>query len=85
MENSEILGFQFEPAKALQPDSSSGESWETFSSADSEPSTTSQNEVSVDTWCKCFNCSQMPITKDCLSYHKLNACKYFKIKRLHIY
>ena len=29
MENNEILGFQFEPTKALQPDSSSDESWET--------------------------------------------------------
>ena len=36
MENSEILGFQFEPTKALQPDSSLGESWETCLSADSE-------------------------------------------------
>ena len=36
MENSEILGFQFEPTKALQPDSSSGESWEICLSADSE-------------------------------------------------
>ena len=33
MENSEILGFPFEPAKTLQPDSSSGASWEIFSSA----------------------------------------------------
>ena len=40
MENSEVLGFQFEPTKALRPDSSSGKSWETCSSADSEPSTT---------------------------------------------
>ena len=40
MENSEILGFQFEPTKALQPDSSSGESLEIFSSADSELSET---------------------------------------------
>ena len=40
MENSEILGFQFEPTKALQPDSSSGENWETCSSADSEPNAT---------------------------------------------
>ena len=36
MENSEILGFQFEPTKALQPDSRLGESYEFFSSADSE-------------------------------------------------
>ena len=35
-ENSEILGFQFEPTKALQSDPSSGESWKTCSSADSE-------------------------------------------------
>ena len=55
MENAEILGFQFKPIKALQPDSSSGESWETCSSADSEPSTTRRNEASVDTWCMCFN------------------------------
>ena len=49
MENSKILGFQFEPFKALQHDPSSGESWETCSSADSEPSTTRRNEASVDT------------------------------------
>ena len=42
MENSKILGFQFAPTKVLQPDPSSGKSWETCSSADSEPSTTSQ-------------------------------------------
>ena len=59
MENSEILGFQFEPTKALQPDRSSGESWETCSSADSEASTPRRNEASVDTWCMCFNCSQI--------------------------
>ena len=44
MENGEILGFQFELTKALQRDSSSGESWKNCSSADSEPSTTRQNE-----------------------------------------
>ena len=43
MENSEVLGFQFEPTKALQPDPNSGENWETCLSADSEPSTTMQN------------------------------------------
>ena len=59
MENSEILGFQFEPSKALQPDSSSDESWETCSSANSEPSTTRRNKVSGDTWCMRFNCSQI--------------------------
>ena len=54
MENSKA-----EPNKAFQPDPSSGESWETCSSADSEPSTTRRNEASVDTWCMCFNCSQI--------------------------
>ena len=48
MENVEILGFQFEPIKELQPDSSSGESWETCSLADSERSTTRRSEASVD-------------------------------------
>ena len=51
MENSEILGFQFEPNKALQPDSRSGESWEIFSLAGSEISIFRRNEVSVDHWC----------------------------------
>ena len=59
MENSEILDFQFEPTEAPQPDSSSDESWETCSKVESEPSTTRQNEASVDTWCMCYNCSQM--------------------------
>ena len=58
-ENSEILGFQFEPTKALQPDSSSGESWKTRSSADSKPSATTRNEASADTWCMCFNYIQI--------------------------
>ena len=51
MENSEILSFQFELTKALQPGSSSGKKWEICSSADSEPSTFSQNKALVDTWC----------------------------------
>ena len=54
-----MLGFQFEPTNALQTDSKSGESLETCSSADSEASTTRRNEASVDTWCMCFNCSQI--------------------------
>ena len=59
MENSEILGFQFEPTKAIQPDPSSGKNWETCSSVDSEPSTARGNETSVDTWSMFFNCSQI--------------------------
>ena len=59
MENSEILGFQYEVTKALQSDPSLGESWETCLSPDSEPSTTRQNEASVGTWYMCFNCSQI--------------------------
>ena len=85
MENNEILGFQFEPTKALQPDSGSCENWETCSSVDIEPSTNTQNEASADTWCICLNCIQMLTTKECLCYHELNACKYFKIKKLYIY
>ena len=77
MENSEILGFQFEPTKTLQPESSLDESWETCST-DSEPSTTRQNEASVDTWCMYLNCSQMPTTKECLCCHELDPCDYFK-------
>ena len=51
MENSEILGFQFEPNKAIQPDSSSSESWEIFSLAGSEISIFRRNEASVDHLC----------------------------------
>ena len=51
MQNSEILGFQFEPNKALQADSSSGKSWETYSSADSKPNTFRRNKALVDTLC----------------------------------
>ena len=59
MENSEILGFQFEPTKALQSlIPSLSESWETCSLADIER-TTRQSKASVDTWCMCFNCSQI--------------------------
>ena len=48
MENSEILDFQFEPNKALQPDSGSVKSSKTCSSADREPSTARPNEISVN-------------------------------------
>ena len=51
MENSEILGFQFEPNKAIQPDSSSSESWEIFSLAGGEISIFRRNEASVDHLC----------------------------------
>ena len=51
MENSEILGFQLETTKAHQPDSSLGESWKHFSSADSELSIFRQNEASADHLC----------------------------------
>ena len=61
MWNSEIVVFQFELTKALQPDSSLGESWETCSSVDIERSNTRQNEASIDTWFMCFKCSQMRI------------------------
>ena len=54
MENSGILGFQFEPTKSLQPDSSSGERWETCSTVDSP-----DEQASVDTWRMLFNCSQI--------------------------
>ena len=84
MENREILGFQFKPTKMLQPDSSSNESWETCST-DSEPNTTEQNKASVDTWCICLNCSQMPTKKEHLCCHELDACNYFKIKGFYIY
>ena len=73
MENSEILGFQFESTKALQPYSSSDESWETCS-IDSKPSTTRRNKASVDTWCMCPNCTQMPTKKECFCYHEFDAC-----------
>ena len=53
-----LWGFdvQFEPTKALQPDSSSDENWETCSSADSEPNATTWKEASADAWYMCFNC-----------------------------
>ena len=51
MQNSEILGFQFEPTKALQTDSIKVESYEIFSSADSEINIFRQNEASVDHLC----------------------------------
>ena len=85
MENSEILGFQFQPTKALQSDSNLGESWETCSSADSEPCTARRNEASVDTWCMCVNYNQMPTTKECFCCHELDAWDYSKIKGFYIY
>ena len=79
MENSEILDFQFEPTKALQPDSGSGKSSKTCSSADREPSTARPNEISINDWCICFNHSQKPAAKKWLCYLELNACEYFKM------
>ena len=51
MQNIEILGFQFEPTKVFQPNSSSGESWEIFSSAVKELSIFWLNEASADNLC----------------------------------
>ena len=48
MENSEILGFQFGPTKVLQPDSSLGKVWETFSPANSDLSIFRRNEAPFD-------------------------------------
>ena len=44
MEISEILGFQLSLPRALQPDPSSDEIWETYSSAESKQSIIRQNE-----------------------------------------
>ena len=45
----EILGFQFEPTRAIH-DGSSDESWETCS----EESVSSHNmQETIDLWCKC--------------------------------
>ena len=52
MGNTEIVGFQFEPNKVLQPDSHSGESWEIFSSADSQLSIFRPNEALVVNLCQ---------------------------------
>ena len=76
MENIEILGFQFESAKALQPDPSSGKSWETCSSAHSEPSTT---------WCMCFNCSQMQLQRSTRVIMNQARKNISTTKRLYIY
>ena len=51
MQDSEILGFQFEHTKALQTDLSMVESYEIFSSADSEINIFRQNKASVDHLC----------------------------------
>ena len=59
-------------------DSSLDESWETYSSAENEPSTTRPNEAPVDTWCMCFNCSQTPVKWECL-YCQI---KHFFIRNL---
>ena len=88
MENSEILGFQFDPKKAcnkaFQPDSSLGENWETCWLADSEPSTTTQSKASADTLCMCFNCIQILTMRERLCHHELNEF-LFKTKKLDLY
>ena len=76
MKNIEILGFQFEPTKALQPDTSSGKSWETYSSVDSKPSTTRRSEASVDTWYMCFNCSQIFQQKEVVHLFTPNSASF---------
>ena len=32
----------------------------------------------------CLNCSPIATTKECLCYHELNMCKYFKIRKSYI-
>ena len=65
------------------PDSMSGKNWKTSSSADCEPSTTRQNKASVDTWCICFICIQIPATKECCRPLAFTSFKAFlKNKRV---
>ena len=59
MENSEILVSNLSLPRRFNLIPSLGESWGTCSSADSEPNTTRRKKTSVDTWCMCFNCSQI--------------------------
>ena len=81
MENSETLGIQFKPTKALKPDFNSDESWETYSSAEGDPSTAKEAKQCISWyWYMWFKCSQMPATKECLCCHEINASDYFKIK-----
>ena len=79
-----MLGFQFEPTKVLELDSSLDEIWETIHQQ-SEPSITRQSEALIDTCYMCFDCSQMSAMKDCSCCHELNRCEYFKVNGFYIY
>ena len=86
MENSEILGFQFEPTKKLQLDSSSGKSWEIFLSADSELRIFKRNEASVDHLCYyLFQLQSNANNEGVLLLTWIKHMRIFKIRRLYIY
>ena len=86
MKNSEILDFQFEPtSKVLQPDSKLGRK------VGKPVHQQIVNEALLgETKHKlilgAYVSTAVKLTrKECLCYHELNACEYFKIKRLHVY
>ena len=74
MENSEVIGFQFEPTNALQPDSISGKSWETCSSADCRALLGEKEHQLILGVCVS---TVVKSTTKYLCYHELNACEYF--------
>ena len=86
MENSEVLEFQFEPTKALQLDSSSGKSWEIFSSADSGLSIFRLNEASVDHFCHyVFQLYSNTSNEGVLVLTLIKHMRIFKNKVVHLF
>ena len=86
MENSEILGFQFEPTQALQPDSKFGRAKVGKLVHQQMVNQTLLGETKHKLiFGACVSTVVKLTTKECFCYHELNACEYFKIKTLYVY
>ena len=71
MENDGILGFQFEPIKALQPDSSSDKKLDLQQIVNQALLGETKHQLILGACC--FNCNQMSTTREYLCCHELNA------------
>ena len=86
MENCEILGFQFESTNTLQPDSSREKVWKfVYQQMVNQALSGETKHQLILGAIICFNSSQISATKECLYYHELNKCEYFKTRRFYIY
>ena len=86
MENSEILGFKFDPTKTLQPDSKLGRILGKLVHQQIVNQALLGGTKHKLILGACVSTVVKSTTKECLCYHKLNACEYSKKKkRLNFY